>query len=153
MTIFIAWLNLDLGIETCFYDGMDTYGRVWLQFVFPVYVWMLVGLILLASHVLQRLAKCLGTNPLSVLATLFLLSYAKFLRTIITVMSFTFLDYPDGSRVAVWLYDGNITYLTSKHIPLFITALIALLFFFLPYTFLLLLGQWLSPLSNMKGFS
>ena len=27
LTIFIAWLNLDLGIETCFYDGMDTYGR------------------------------------------------------------------------------------------------------------------------------
>ena len=22
-TIFISWLNLDLGIETCFYDGMD----------------------------------------------------------------------------------------------------------------------------------
>ena len=23
LTVFIAWLNLDLGIETCFYDGMD----------------------------------------------------------------------------------------------------------------------------------
>ena len=153
LTIFIAWLNLDLGIETCFYDRMDTYGQVWLQFVFPAYVWMLVVLIILASHASQKLTKVFGTNPVSVLATLFLLSYAKFLRTIITVMSFTFLDYPDGSRVAVWLYDGNITYLTSKHIPLFITALIALLFFFLPYTFLLLLGQWLSPLSNVKGFS
>ena len=153
LTIFIAWLNLDLGIETCFYDGMDTYGRVWLQFVFPVYVWTLVGLIILASHVSQRLAKLFGTNPISVLATLFLLSYAKMLRTIITIMCFTILDYPDGSQVTVWLFDGNITYLTSKHIPLFITALIALLFFFLPYTFLLLLGQWFSLLSNVKGFS
>ena len=44
LTIFGAWLNLDLGIETCFYDGMDAYARVWLQFVFPVYVWTLVGL-------------------------------------------------------------------------------------------------------------
>ena len=24
-TVFISWLNLDLGIETCFYDGMDIY--------------------------------------------------------------------------------------------------------------------------------
>jgi len=23
LTVFIAWLNLDLGIETCFFDGMD----------------------------------------------------------------------------------------------------------------------------------
>ena len=29
---FIAWLNLDLGITTCFYDGMDAYAETWLQF-------------------------------------------------------------------------------------------------------------------------
>ena len=23
LTVFIAWVNLDLGIETCFFDGMD----------------------------------------------------------------------------------------------------------------------------------
>ena len=31
---FIAWLNLDLGIETCFYHGMTAYAKVWLQFLF-----------------------------------------------------------------------------------------------------------------------
>ena len=24
LIVFIDWLNLDLGVETCFYDGMDT---------------------------------------------------------------------------------------------------------------------------------
>ena len=43
LAIFIAWLNLDLGIETCFYNGMDAYAKAWLQFVFPVYIW-LIGL-------------------------------------------------------------------------------------------------------------
>ena len=38
LTVFIAWLNLDLGIEMCFYNGMDAYAKAWLQFVFPVYV-------------------------------------------------------------------------------------------------------------------
>ena len=23
LSVFIAWLNLDFGIETCFYNGMD----------------------------------------------------------------------------------------------------------------------------------
>ena len=33
---FIAWLNLDLGIETCFYDGLTAYDKTWLQFAFPL---------------------------------------------------------------------------------------------------------------------
>lgn len=31
LTLFIAWYNLDLGVETCFFHGLT-----WLQFVFPV---------------------------------------------------------------------------------------------------------------------
>ena len=42
--IFIARLNLDFGIETCLYYELDTYTKAWLQFVFPVYIWILVGL-------------------------------------------------------------------------------------------------------------
>ena len=40
LTVFIAWLNLDLGIDTCFYEGMDAYAKAWLQFVFPTYIWL-----------------------------------------------------------------------------------------------------------------
>ena len=29
-SVFIAWLNLDFGIETCFYDGMDAYRQAFL---------------------------------------------------------------------------------------------------------------------------
>ena len=34
--VFISWINLDLGIEVCFYSGMDVYQKTWLQFVFPI---------------------------------------------------------------------------------------------------------------------
>ena len=34
LIVFIAWLNLDLGIETCFFNGLIAYGKMWLQFVF-----------------------------------------------------------------------------------------------------------------------
>ena len=46
---FIAWLNLDVGIETCFYDGLDSYMKTWLQFVFPLYIWFLVTIIVISS--------------------------------------------------------------------------------------------------------
>ena len=38
LTVFIAWVNLDLGIETCFFDGMDAYYKAWLQYAFPIII-------------------------------------------------------------------------------------------------------------------
>ena len=152
-SVFIAWLNLDFGIETCFFDRMDAYSKTWLQFIFPVYIWVLVGLMILFSHYSQRFANLLGSNPVSVLATLILLSYAKFLRTLIAATSFASLDYPHHYIRRVWLYDANVDYIVSKHIPLFLVALLVFLFLFLPYTLLLLFGQWLQAISHLKLFS
>ena len=150
LTVFIAWLNLDLGIETCFYDTMDAYAKTWLQFIFPLYIWSLVGLIIIASYYSSRIGRLFGSNPVAVLATLFLLSYAKLLRTIIASLFFTFLDYPNDVQVAVWLHDGNIRYLHGKHVALFLVALLTLLILFLPYTLLLTVGQWLQAKSNRR---
>ena len=153
LRVFVAWLNLDLGVETCFYDGMDAYARTWLQFIFPVYIWVLVCTVIILCYYKTWAVRMFGRNPVAVLATLFLLSYAKLLRTIITALSFTFLEYPDRSEVAVWLYDGNVRYLQGKHIPLFLVAMIVLLLLFLPYTVVLSLGQWIQARSRNRLFS
>ena len=149
LTVFISWLNLDLGIETCFYNGMDVYTKTWLQFVFPIYVWSLVGLIIFISHFSKYITSLLGSNPIAVLATLFLISYAKILRTIIAALSFTYLEYPDR-HVAVWPYDGNIEYFSGKHTPLFITALLSLIFLFLPFLLAAVLGP-VDPNPSVKN--
>ena len=146
---FIAWINLDLGIETCFYNGLDAYVKTWLQFVFPFYIWFLVVTIIVLSHYFTLAARLSGRNAVPVLATLFLLSYAKLLRIIITVLQSTVLNYPDSSVRKVWLYDGNIDYLNGKHIPLFIAALFLLLISF-PYTALLIFIQYLQHWSSYR---
>ena len=79
LTVFIAWLNLDLGIETCFFHGLDGYWKTWLQFVFPFYIWATILLIIYVSHCSQAVARIFGNNSVPVLATLILLSYAKLL--------------------------------------------------------------------------
>ena len=150
--VFIAWLNLDFGIKTCFYNGLDAYSETWLQFVFPVYIWVLVGFMVLVRHYSDKFAKLLGNNPVSVLATLILLSYAKILRTLITALYVTYLQYPTYNRM-VWLYDANVDYFSGKHVPLFLVAVFSLLFLFLPYTLLLLCGQWLQAVSHLRLFS
>ena len=157
-SMFIAWLNLDFGIETCFYDGMDAYSKTWLQFVFPVYIWLLVGLVALICNYSPRFANMLGNNPVSVLATLILLSYTKILRTLITVLYVTYIEYPSYNQYPsysrkVWLYDANIAYLSGKRIPLFLVAMLVFIFLFLPYTLLLLCSQWLQSISHLRLFS
>ena len=90
--------------------------------------------------------KLLGSSPVSVLATLFLLSYAKLLRTTIGALHITILHYPHND-VVVWTHDANVS--LSKYIPLVLIAFLFLLCLCLPYTLLLLLAQWLQPKSHL----
>lgn len=146
----IAWLNLDLGIETCFYDGMDSYAKILLQLVFPIYIILLTALIILLSRYWGRFAGLIGRkNPVATLCTLILLSYSKLLRTIIASLQFMYLDYPDGSQATLWLYDPNVPYLRPGHIPRFIIASIIIILGTV-YTILLFFGQWFRKLSNKK---
>ena len=147
--IFIAWVNLDLGIETCFIDRLDAYWKTWLQFVFPLYVWTITGAIIIASHYSTRASKIFGNNSVPVLATLILLSYTKLLRTIITSLGFSLLNYSEGTRV-VWSFDGNVPYFGAAHTIMFLVALAVLLLLWLPYTTVLLTLQWLRRKSYLK---
>ena len=59
---FIAWLNLDVGIETCFYDGLNAYMKTWLQFIFPLYIWFLVTIIIILSKHSKKVVKIFGVK-------------------------------------------------------------------------------------------
>ena len=69
----------------------------------------------------------MGKNAVQVLATLFLLSFAKLQRAIISVFSpaFIFLTPSVGKGKYLWLLDGNVAYLQGRHIIFFVAALIA----------------------------
>ena len=140
--MFIAWLNLDFGIEVCFFNGLNAYWKTWLQFVFPVYIWIIAGVIILLGR-MRYLHRLLPQNILQVLATLVLLSYSKLLRTIITVLVPATIEiysygYQSGKDV-VWKFDGEIKYgQFPEHCMLLSVALFALIFLWLPYTFILL---------------
>ena len=146
---FISWLNLDQGIELCLYDGLDTYTITWLQFLFPLYIWTITVALIVSSHYSTLVSRIIGSNAVPVLATLFLITYAKILRLIIDVISFTTITYPDGYKSVVWLIDGNVKILNGKHIPLFLVTLIFLLFS-MPFTFILLTIQLLYKISHYR---
>ena len=147
-SVITAWLNLDVGIELCVFNGMDAYTKTWLQFLFPFYIWIIVIVIIVSSHYSTRAAKLSSRNAVSVLATLFLLSYTKMLRMFTTVLSFTFLHYPSGQRRKVWLYDGNVEYLEGKHVALFVAVLLITCTLTVPYTIFLFFAHIFQSKSN-----
>ena len=152
-SVFVAWLNLDIGIDACFINGLDAYIKTWLQLAFPMYIISLVVMVIIISEHFPRFAGLIGRkDPISTLATLILLSYAKLLSVTITSLSFAILDYPDGNREIVWLLDGNVKYFQGKHIPLALVALLIILIG-LPYTILLFLWQWIVRAPRWKVFN
>ena len=143
---FIAWLNLDLGIQTCFFNGLDSYWKTWLQFAFPLYIWLLICIIIIGCNHSARLARLCGNNGVPVLATLIFLSYTKLLRTITNILMLAVIKCKETNWI-VWSIDGNIDYLCGKHIPLFLVAVIFLLLGLL-YTGLVFSSQWLQHYSG-----
>ena len=115
--VYKSLLNLDLGIETCFFEGLDIYIYTWFQYLFPLYLWVLIGLIILLCRHSSTFSRMFGSNPVAVLSTLVLLSYTKILRTIIASLSFTSLEYPDGTNIYVWLYNGEAVSYTHLTLP------------------------------------
>ena len=134
---FIGWLNLDLSIPVCFYDGMTAYHKIWLQFVFPFYLWAIIGLIIFLSHYSQRISKVMGRHSISVLATVFLLSFTKLFRTCILVFQIDYLEC-GVKHLSVWGVDANVPYWNPPHLIMTLFALFVTFFLILPYTLLLL---------------
>ena len=152
-SVFIAWLNLDLGFDVCFVKGMDTYDKTWLQIAFPVYLILVVITIMIVSKYSVRFSRVISPkNPVATLATLILFSYTKLLDNSIIATLYASLSYipesEDNEYVeVVWAYDASVPYLKGKHILLFIVAIFIFLIGFV-YTFLLLFWQWLVYLPN-----
>ena len=150
---FQAWINLDFGFDVCFFDGLDTYQATWMQFIFPLYIWVLILIVIFSSRFSMNVSRLIGENAVSVLATLFLLSYTKLLLTIISVFSYITLSLDNGKRShPLWVPDANIKYLSDKHIPLFIVGVLMTLFYIIPFTLLIAFGPILQAKSEYRIF-
>ena len=147
LRVFISFTNLDLGIETCFYDGMDSYAKMWLQYN---YFSMLSHNhccfnYCSYSRYSSRILRLTYTRSLPILATLFLLSYADVLRVILTVLfSYSIITkYPSGDEEIVWSIDASVPLFGLRFTMLFITCLVLFLILIL-FNIIFLFTRFLS---------
>ena len=136
--VFISIVNLDLGIQTCFYNTMDDYAKMWLQLVFPLYLILIAVLLIIASRHCTKVQRLTARRALPVLATLFLLSYTKILRTVSNVLfSYSMVNtLLHHSTKLLWSVDANVPLLGMKFIILFVACLLTFLLM-IPYSLIL----------------
>ena len=151
---FIAWLNLDFGIETCFVKGLTPYTKTWLQFLFPFYIWMIAGFMITLAHYSSTITNLMGNKGLHTLCTLFLLSYSKLFRIIKDILHITVLTtiYKNGAvyKHNIWLWEGERSLHDSKYLGLFLFATATLIFLWMPYTITLTCIQPLRRMSHYR---
>ena len=143
---FISWLNLDLGFEVCFFNGLDGYWKTWLQFMFPFYVWLIAIAIIVSSKHSLKISRYLRSNIIAVLATLLLISFTKILRNVTNALMVTKLQCGKYQQF-VWSIDGNINYLDPKHSIMVAFSMVVLISAVL-YSSTIFLTQWLLHYSN-----
>uniref|UniRef100_A0A1X7VXV6 Right handed beta helix domain-containing protein n=1 Tax=Amphimedon queenslandica TaxID=400682 RepID=A0A1X7VXV6_AMPQE len=138
----ISWINLDFGFEICFYNGMDSYAKQWLQFAFPLYLWIIIIIIIQLCRRYGKISRLMGSHTVPVLSTLTFLSYTKLFRTIVIVLhkrEVTLHCANESVRsVSLWYEDPNVEYAKGKHTGLFGFALLVSVLFVIPYTLFLL---------------
>lgn len=149
----ISFANLDLGIVSCFYNGMTGYDKVWLQLVFPSYLIVIAGVLIMASRYFSTMQRLTAQRALPVLATLFLLTYTKVLLTISSVLFFysTVTHLPSNYTTLVWPIDTSVALFGVKFTILFTVCLILFLILLL-FNITLIFTRTLSRFSYINYF-
>ena len=129
--------------------------------MFPVYVIFLVIIVIVASERSSKFAKIIGKgNPVAVLATMILLSSAKFFNVIIASLNLTYYQPAYGSRNAnigairrsfeSLRNEGNDTELETAMATYFVLAINILIIFLGIINFMLHLSSPGSGFCNIK---
>ena len=148
--VILSLFNLDLGIETCFYNG---YAKMWLQLVFPSYLMIIAFALIIGSRHSSKLQALTAIRILKLLATLFLLSYTKVLLMVCQVLFFfsTVTHFPSKHTSLVWSVDTGVAVFGVKFCILYSVCLILFIILLL-FNAILLFPRIVSRLKVVNYF-
>ncbi len=141
-SIPVSIINFNIGYPVCLYNNMTDTVKTALQFLFPVYIWILIIITVMISRFSTTVSNCIAGNSVQVLVTVCHLSYMKVLVTIVTVLTplKVFVENSETHKIVVlylWNENPNIPYgSTWQHMSLIVVALLFLFLFVLPYLLL-----------------
>ena len=141
ISIFLSFLNLNLGFPVCFYDGMTELWKTGLSLVFPIYLLTIVVVLIILSRYSTWLSNRISHSSVQVLVTVVHLSFSKLLITIIDVFTPATI-YTSENPHYVWYKNGSIEYgKENGHVLLMAFTLIIVGALLIPYITILIGGR------------
>ena len=154
--IIISFLNINLGVEACFYDGMDALARTGLQLVFPAYLFLLMGLITVLARSKYRCSKCFINskfNANEMFGTLLILCYSSILESCIEILGVVRIQTLAGDTLIRWVVDPTVPYFHGWHGVLGAIAIILVLLYTALFPLVLLFPTYVYQyLPKLKPF-
>ena len=155
--VLLTLINLGLGFETCFFNGMDEFAKAIVQFVFPFYLFSLLIIIIIAAHKYNLKifhVRFVARRSVPVLATIMLLTFSGLINAVIYGLQYTTIYNVDlDNHKLVWLHQPELEYFKGKHIAIGVLCLLVLLFYLLPLTIVTLFGDLFRIRSRNLWFS
>ena len=152
-SVFISWLNLNLGFPLCFYNQMTEIWKAGLSLLFPVYLILIVGFLIILSRYSVKISNCFSCSSIQVLITIVHLSFTKLLQSVLEVFSSTTI-YTEGANApkTIWYNNGTIAYNSESHRWLMIVTSIVAGFILIPYFIVILLGKFLLKFDKLREY-
>ena len=141
ISIFLSFLNLNLGFPLCFYDGMNELWKTGLSLVFPIYLLTIVVILIVLSRYSTWLSNRISHSSVQVLVTVVHLSFSKLLIAIIDVFTPVKI-YTSENPHYVWYKNGSIEYgKENGHVLLMAFTLVIVGALLIPYITILIGGR------------
>ena len=135
-----SFLTLNLGIETCLYDGLGPLDRLWWQLSFPLYLFLLMGTIALIART-RYFEISQITNRSSVIrafVTLMVLCYVSVLQATVELIGFIQIPTVTGQRELRWISNPSQAYFRGGHGALAFMSILLALLYIIPFPIFLL---------------
>ena len=130
--VIYEWLSLRWGIPVCFFQGLDPLAQAGLEFVFPIYMGLLLIITTLVARycpIPQRYRNAI--NLPKMFATMLFLTFGAVLGSSIRILSFVVVYTASGppSWPVRWRGDPNILYFKdARHIILAVMSIAAIVY-------------------------
>ena len=151
-TIFVSWLNLNLGFPLCFYNGMTELWKAGLCLLFPLYLLSIVSFLIVLSRFSTKVSNRLSRSSIQVLVTVIHLSFTKLLEAVIDVFSSSLIFVEGRQARRVWYNSGAVLYASAEHKTLMIVTSVVVGVILLPYMVLVLFGKLLLRVDKLREY-
>ena len=156
--VMFHWLSLKVGFQTCLYDGMKPLHLAALNFIYPVYLYLLLLLIYVTAAKSSRFSTWLSRRrctPTHLFVTVLIMTYSSLLESCVQVLSVTTVTIikENGTKSQLrWRHDPSQGYFEGYHAILAVFSVVILTLFLVPLPFVFMLNVMIRKLRFLSRY-